>query len=196
MPVCSSLGVVPGPASRPFCPPVLCTHSPSCPQIQGCVDKSMSAVTVEKIKFLQSGAATPRLATVCPTLLPLPLANTWCCTFAEPLFGVSVVGGEGPATPDQERAHLCARTTGSLNALKSCSVLSTVRPGPPQPGAFGPSLHGDVVSSRDSRPLHPPTARDGEEKRAGWRPGDVTTRGGGGTQGYCKYLLPLLRSLP
>lgn len=86
----------------PFCPPVLCTHSPSCLQMLGCDDKSMFAVTVEKIEFLQSGAATPRLVTVPPTLPPLPLANKWGCTFAEPLFGVSVVGGEGLATPDQE----------------------------------------------------------------------------------------------
>lgn len=68
----------------------------------GCDDKSMLAVSVEKTEFLQSGTATPKLATVPPTLPPLPLANKWGCTFAEPLFGVSVVGGEGLATPDQE----------------------------------------------------------------------------------------------
>lgn len=66
---------------------------------------SMFAVAVEKIEFLQSGTAIPNLATlptVAPTLPLLLLSNKWGCTFAEPLFGVSMVGGEGLATPIQE----------------------------------------------------------------------------------------------
>lgn len=61
--------VVPGPASSSFCPLVLCTHSPTCPQMLGC-NKSMFAVTLEKMEFLQSGAATPRLAAVPLTVPP------------------------------------------------------------------------------------------------------------------------------
>lgn len=180
-------GVAPGPASSPFCPPVVCTHSLPCPQMLGCDDKSVFAVTVEKIELLQSGSATLRLATVPPTLPPYawPKSGAAHLQSLYLVFLWWVVRGRPP--PTRRAARLCARTTGSLNALKSCSMLSTVRPDPPQPGAFGPSLHGDVVScSRDSWPLHPPTARDGGAEGASWRPGDVTTRGGGGTQGYWK----------
>lgn len=82
--------------------PTCALHSlPVRPQMLGS-EKSTFAVTVEKTEFLQSGTVTPRLATVPPTLPPLPLANKWGCTFAEPLFGVSMVGGKGLATPDQE----------------------------------------------------------------------------------------------
>lgn len=63
--------VVSGPASSPFCPPVLCTHSPTCPQMLGMDDKSMFAVAVEKAEIFQSGAATPMLATLPPTLPPV-----------------------------------------------------------------------------------------------------------------------------
>lgn len=150
----------------------------------------MFAVTVEKIEFLQSGTAYPWAghSTHCapPPLYP---SYPWPTSGAAHLQSLYLVflwwGVRGWPPLTRRAAHLCARTTGSLNALKSCSMLGTVRPGPPQPGAFGPSLHGDVVScSRDSQPLQPPTARNGGEEEASWRPGDVTTRGGGGTQGY------------
>lgn len=142
----------------------------------------------KKLSFC-SQALLPPGWPLCPPLFPPYPWPTSGAAHLQSLYLVFlwwVARGWPPLT--RRAAHLCARTTGSLNALKSCSMLGTFGPGPPQPGAFGPSLHGDVVScSRDSQPLHPPTAWGGGAEGASWRPGDVTTRGGGGTQGYWKY---------
>lgn len=87
--------------------PTCALHSlPVHPQMLGS-EKSTFAVTVEKTEFLQSGTVTPRLATVPPTLPPLPLANKWGCTFAEPLFGVFYGGWQGPGHPRPGEQHIC-----------------------------------------------------------------------------------------
>lgn len=139
-----------------------------------------------KKQFLQSGDGIPGLVAVTLTLHPLYPWPTSGAAHLQSLYLVFlwwVVRGRPPLS--RRAARLCARTTGSLNALKSCSVLSTVRPGPPQRGAFGLSLHGEVVScSRDSWPLHSPTAWDAGVEGASWRPEGVTIRGGDGTWGY------------
>lgn len=107
-PACSSWGA--GPPSQPLLPPVLCTNTPtpSSPQVLACDDKSMFAVDLKKIEFLQLGAIPPcwYLQAGCCALdsFPPPLAKKQGCVFAEPLFGIPVAGGEGLAIPGQERS--------------------------------------------------------------------------------------------
>lgn len=161
IPVCSLLGLVPGPTSSPFCPLVLCTHSPSVPKCWALRSPRLQLLW-KKLSF-SSQALRPPGWPLCPPLFPPYPWPTSGAAHLQSLY-LAFLWWVARAWPPPTRrvAHLCARTTGSLNALKSCSVLGTFGPGPPQPGAFGPSLHGDVVScSRDSRPLHPPTAWDG-----------------------------------
>lgn len=100
IPVCSSLGIAP--PSAPFAH--LCSALTPHP-VSKCWAVMISPclqLLWKKLSFC-SQALLPPGWPLCPPLFPpQPLANKWGCTFAEPLFGVSVVGGEGLATPDQE----------------------------------------------------------------------------------------------
>lgn len=135
IPVCSLLGLVPGPTSSPFCPLVLCTHSPSVPKCWALRSPRLQLLW-KKLSF-SSQALRPPGWPLCPPLFPpLPLANKWGCTFAEPLFGVSMVGGKGLATPNQESSTSVCQDHGQPECTEELLRARHVWAGPAPAGGF------------------------------------------------------------
>lgn len=133
-----------------------------------------------------SQALLPSGWPLCPLLFP---PYPWPTSGAARLQSLYLVFlwwvARGQPAPARRAARLCARTTGSLNALKSCSVLGTVGPGPPQPGLSGQAfMESWPPALGTAGPCILPLPGVVEQRG---QAGDVTTRGGGGTQGYWKY---------
>lgn len=117
-----------------------------------------------------------------PSSFPPPQAKRQGCALQSLYLAFLWWGARGWPSPAGRGARLCAGTTGSLNALKSCSVPGRIRPGPPHTGGFRakPSWRRGLLLRGRLAPASPhcPARRDG--------------RAGGGQAGSQEEMSPLV----
>ena len=161
----------------------------------GWADKYVFAVDLQKHFSFSSWepslpAGAPGVATVPPHSFPPALAKKWGCVFAEPLFGVSTAGGEGPAAPGRERSTSLRRDRGQPECTEELLRAQQDQAGPtPQQGLSGRAFIQTWSSALGAAgPRIPPLPSE-----AGWWSGEggklgagrrCHRRGGGGTGGY------------
>lgn len=186
-------GLVPAPS--PFCPPALCNETrtpPPSPQMLRCDDKPMFAAALKKnIGVSLAGSHPSPLVPPgwpwCPPFFPTTPGQDAglrvCRAFIWHFYGR---GPRGWPSPAGRGARLCAGTTGSLNALKSCTVPRRIRPGPPHTGGFRAKLswrRGLLLRGQPAlvSPLLPGKGGMAEQGTQG---GGASWWPGGGTWGY------------